>query len=128
MTEGCRRLQRETGTSTRPNAIPLQVRMAMEATERVDILAALSRRYREAYGGRLALYALPRTEEEHEGENLDIVVVLRDVDDHFAETDGVVEVAMEVEREYDFEYGIFPHHASEDDDFVQVAREEGVRL
>ncbi|PQJ35011.1 hypothetical protein BSZ35_10740 [Salinibacter sp. 10B] len=105
----------------------------MEATERVDILAALSRRYREAYGDRLeALYALPRNpfepEEEHEGKNLDIVVVLRGVDDHFAETDGVVEVAMEIEREYDFEYGIFPHHASEDDDFVRVAREEGVRL
>lgn len=105
----------------------------MKATERVDILAGLSRRYREAYEDRLAaLYALPRNpfepEDEHEVENLDIVVVLRNVDDHFAETDGVVEVAMEVEREDDFEYGIFPHHASEDDDFAQVAREEGVRL
>jgi hypothetical protein len=105
----------------------------MEATARVDILAALARRYRDEYGDRLVeLYALPRNpfepEEEHEVENLDVVVVLQDVDDHFAETDGVVEVAMEVEREYDFEYGIFPHHASEDDDFAQVAREEGVRL
>ena len=80
----------------------------MEATARVDILAALARRYRDEYGDRLVeLYALPR---------------------NFAETDGVVEVAMEVEREYDFEYGIFPHHASEDDDFAQVAREDGVRL
>lgn len=105
----------------------------MEATARVDILAALARRYRDEYGDRLAaLYALPRNpfepEEEREVENLDVVVVLRDVDDHFAETDGVAKVAMEVEREYDFEYGIFPHHASEDDDFVQVAREKGVRL
>jgi len=105
----------------------------MQATARVDILAALARRYREEYGDRLAaLYALPRNpfepEEEHEVENLDVVVVLRNVEDHFAETDGVVEVAMKVEREHDFEYGIFPHHASEDDDFVQVAKEEGVRL
>ena len=105
----------------------------MQATARVDILAALARRYREEYGDRLAaLYALPRNpfepEEEHEVENLDVVVVLRNVEDHFTETDGVVEVAMRVEREHNFEYGIFPHHASEDDDFVQVAKEEGVRL
>lgn len=105
----------------------------MEATERVDILAALSRRYKEAYGDRLsALYALPRNpfepEEEHEVENLDVVVVLRDVDDHFEETDEVVEIAMEIEREFDVQYGIFPHHASEEDEFAQVAREEGVRL
>lgn len=101
----------------------------MEATERVDVLATLSRRYRKEYGDRLvALYVLPRNpfepERELDVENLDVVVVLRDVDDHFEETDKVVEVAMGVEREFEFEYGIFPHHASEDDDFVLVAREE----
>lgn len=105
----------------------------MEAIERVDVLAALSRRYRGEYGDRLvALYVLPRNpfepERELDVENLDVVVVLRDVDDHFEETDRVVEVAMEVEREFGFEYGIFPHHASEDDEFVQIAQEDGVQL
>ena len=64
-----------------------------------DVLATLSRRYREHYGVRLGIYAVPEfpfSDEGPEGKDddvsvIEVVVVLQGPYDHFEETDPVVD-------------------------------------
>lgn len=105
----------------------------MQTVTPADVLAALSRRYREHYGDRLvAIYALPNDpyepEEDSEVNAIDLVVVLRAPYDHFAETDPVVDIAHEVMDEVDWSIGVFPRHAAEDDELTEIARRQGVEI
>jgi hypothetical protein len=102
-----------------------------------DILATLSRRYREHYGERLAgIYAVPEFPFSDEGPEredddvnvIEVVVILQGPYDHFEETDPVVDIAMEVTEKYDWWMGIFTRHAAHDDDLADWAREKGVEL
>ena len=103
-----------------------------------DVLATLSRRYREHYGDRLVgIYAVPEFPfsdegpEETEDDDVratEILVILQGPYDHFEETDPVVDIAMEVTEEYDWWMGIFARHAAHDDDLADWAREKGVEL
>lgn len=102
-----------------------------------DVLATLSRRYREHYGDRLVgIYAVPEfpfSDEGPEGEDddvraIEVVVILKGPYDHFEETDPVVDIAMEVTEEYDWWMGIFTRHAEHDDNLADWARENGVEL
>jgi hypothetical protein len=102
-----------------------------------DVLATLSRRYREHYGDRLmGIYAVPEfpfSDEGPEGEDdevraIEVLVILQGPYDHFEETDSIVDIAMEVTEEYDWWMGIFTRHAAHDDDLADWAREKGVEL
>lgn len=108
----------------------------MQTITPADVLATLSRRYREHYGNRLGgIYAVPKAPYEDEwGEGddeirgIEVVVILQGPYDHFEETDPVVEIAMGVTEEYDWWTGIFARHAAHDDDLAEWARENGVEL
>lgn len=102
-----------------------------------DVLATLSRRYREHYGDRLvAIYAVPEfpfSDEGPGGEDddvraIEVVVILGEPYEPFEETDPVVDIAMDVTEEYDWWIGVFARHAVRDDDLADWAREKGVEL
>jgi hypothetical protein len=102
-----------------------------------DVLAALSRRYREHYGDRLlGLYAVPEfpfsdegtADEDDDVRAVEVVVILQGPYDHFAETDPVVDIAMSVTEEFDGWMGVFARHAEEDDQLAEWARERGVEI
>lgn len=102
-----------------------------------DVLAALSRRYREHYGDRLlGLYAVPEFPFSDEGPGsgdddvraVEVVVILQGPYDHFAETDPVVDIAMGVTEEFDWWMGVFARHAEESDQLAEWARERGVEI
>ena len=102
-----------------------------------DVLATLSRRYREYYGDRVVgIYAVPEFPFSDEGPGgdaddvraIEVVVILQDPYDPFEETDPVVEIAMDVTEEYDWWMGIFARHAGRDDQLADWAREKGVEL
>ncbi len=103
-----------------------------------DILATLSRRYREHYGDRLIeIYAVPEFPFSDEGPEetedddvraIEVVVLLEGPYDPFEETDPVVDIAMDVTEEYDWWMGIFARHASQSDDLADWARENGVEI
>ena len=110
----------------------------MQATRTpADVLAVLSRRYREHYGDRLiGIYAVPEFPFSDEGlENgddavraVEVVVILQGAYDHFAETDPVVDIAMNVTEEFDWWMGVFARHAEESDQLAEWARERGVEI
>ncbi|MFP4228168.1 MAG: hypothetical protein ACLFTE_04980 [Salinivenus sp.] len=103
-----------------------------------DVLATLSRRYREHYGDRLVgIYAVPEFPFSDEGieetedddvRAIEVLVILHDPYDPFEETDPVVDIAMDVTEEYDWWMGIFARHAAPDDNLADWAREKGVEI
>jgi hypothetical protein len=101
-----------------------------------DVLATLSRRYREHYGDRLAgVYAVPEdpyeerapTENELEGA-VEVFVVLKEPYEPFEETDDVTRIAYEVMDETDWDLHVIPHHDSETGRRAEWAKENGVEL
>lgn len=101
-----------------------------------DVLATLSRRYREHYGGRLAgVYAVPedpydpRSEKVEEIEDaVDVFVIFREPYEPFEETDDVTRIAYEVMDETDWELFIAPHHVSEKSRRAVWVEEEGTEI
>jgi len=103
-----------------------------------DVLATLSRRYREHYGDRLVgIYAVPEFPFADEGPQktedddvraIEVLVILDGPYDPFEETEPVVDIAMDVTEEYDWWTGIFARHAEEDDQLADWARKNGVEL
>ena len=101
-----------------------------------DVLATLSRRYREHYGDRLAgVYAVPEdpyeglspTEGELEGA-VEVFVVLREPYEPFEETDDVTRIAYEVMEETDWDLHIITHHDSETGRRAEWAKDNGIEL
>lgn len=101
-----------------------------------DVLATLSRRYREHYGDRLSgVYAVPEdpyeerspTEGELEGA-VEVFVILREPYEPFGETDDVTRIAYEVMEETDWELHIITHHASETGHRGKWAKKHGIEL
>ena len=101
-----------------------------------DVLATLSRRYREHYGDRLAgVYAVPRdpyeerspTEGELEG-SVEVFVVLQEPYEPFEETDDVTRIAYEVMDETDWDLRIIAHHDAESGRRAEWAKEKGIEL
>ncbi len=102
-----------------------------------DVLATLSRRYREHYGNRIVgIYAVPEFpfsdegpgDEEDDVRAVEVVVILHGPYDHFAETDPIVDIAMSVTEEFDWWMGVFSRHAEEGDRLAEWARERGVEI
>ncbi|MCS4158900.1 hypothetical protein [Salinibacter ruber] len=101
-----------------------------------DVLATLSRRYREHYGDRLVgIYAVPELPFSDEGPEetedddvraIEILVILQGPYDHFEETDPVVDIAMDVTEEYDWGTGGFARHAARDSDRAEGAECKGI--
>ena len=101
-----------------------------------DVLATLSRHYREHYGDRLAgVYAVPRdpyeerspTEGELEG-SVEVFVVLQEPYEPFEETDDVTRIAYEVMDETDWDLRIIAHHDAESGRRAEWAEEKGIEL
>ena len=101
-----------------------------------DVLATLSRRYREHYGDRLAgVYAVPEdpyedrspTEGELEGA-VEVFVVLREPYEPFEETDDVTRIAYEVMDETDWDLHVIPHHDSVAGRRAEWAEKKGIEL
>ena len=106
----------------------------METVTPADVLATLSRRYREHYGECLVdVYAVPDMpfwDEWGEADD-DVraveVVVLCGPYDFFKEVDPVVDIATEVSEAFDW-WTVFARHAAHDDDLAGWARERGIEL
>ncbi|MEF8817792.1 MAG: hypothetical protein V5A20_08985 [Salinibacter sp.] len=101
-----------------------------------DVLATLSRRYREHYGDRLVgIYAVPEfpfsddTPEKTEDDDvraIEVLVILHGPYDPFEETDPVVDIAMDVTEECDWKMGILVRHAAHNSDFARRIEGDGV--
>lgn len=108
----------------------------METITPADILATLSRRYREHYGNRLVgVYAVPNMpfwdewgRADDDIRAVEVVVILRGPYDHFEETDPVVDIATAVSEAFDWRVGVFARHTAHDGELADWARERGIEL